>query len=490
MANLSHFIQSSRPTLGLFIDGLFMRAAEGGTFDVLDPTSDEIVAYACAATQPDVDDAVRSARQAFDAGSWRSWTRKERARFLLNIADLVENDRDRLARIEAADTGLPLSLVQNGHLSRAIDNLRYFAAEAVRTHERAVTHDEGFVNVIVQEPLGVVAIITPWNSPLSICTLSLAASIATGNTCVVKPSELAPLSITALFRTLAALDLPPGVVNLLQGSGDVGRLLVSHPSIDGISFTGAMHSGTEVMQKASSRLARVTCELGGIAYCIVLADADLTAAVEGIMWAAYGANGAACISSSVVYVQRNIIKQLTSLLRERVSRLRIGDPLHEDTDIGPLVSAAHKERLVKQREALLRNGGIEICERDGTFDSGSRAGQFFQPSLLTVPSAEYLIEDEIQGPVTIVCPFDDPIALAHRLNAGRSGLAVYIWGDGTQSSRRLAQELRFGSVAVNSPIVRDARTPFGGFRGSGIGRVGGYEWTDFWTESKSVTMPY
>jgi acyl-CoA reductase-like NAD-dependent aldehyde dehydrogenase len=474
--------QRSLPTIGLFIDGVFTRASDSGVTEVIDPTTGQTAALLSHATAADIDSAVMSARRAFDKGSWRNWSARERQQVLEDLAKYVEDDADRIARIEAADTGLPLTLVREGHVPRAVDNLLHSAASAVRSHDRAIQYSHGQQSVVTKEPVGVAAIITPWNSPISICTMSLAAAVAAGNCCVVKPSELAPLSIAYLARLIANLGLPPGVVNILHGGPDVSAALIRHPGIDRISFTGSIRAGRQVMAAAAARLVGVTCELGGGAPCIVLPDADADDAASGILWSAYGANGAACISSSTVYVHRSISERLAAILSERVSCLRTGDPLDTSTDIGPLISLREAAAVRQRRGALLAQGGVELAASRAPDESG----QFVNPSLVQLPAGADPPIEEIAGPLCVISAVDDPESLCGRLNQDDAGLAAYVWGS-DRLAARFARRLRFGSVAVNGPIARDARTPFGGFRQSGVGRVGGAEWEAFWTETKSTT---
>ena len=475
------------PRIGHFIDGSFTTPRGDETVLLTDPYTGHPRARLSSADRSVVDRAVSSARRAFEQSSWKSWSRRDRCDLLMELADAVEADQENLARIEAADTGLPISLVSQGHIPRVIENLRHFASLHHRSHDYVVPHEGGFANLVTELPIGVAAIITPWNSPTSITSISLGACLAAGNTCVLKPSEVAPLSVAAMIVKLAKLGLPPGVVNLVHGGPSTSRRLAEHQGVDVISFTGSQASGAEVAAVASRRIARIALELGGVSSAIVLPDVDVDKAVEGVMWSAFGSNGAACLTTTAIFVHGQVLNDFSQRLADRVDQLEVGDPLNPSTEIGPLPGSA-MARLTEQRSLLIGQGFSELCRRRQTAEAANQ-NRMFVPSLLLAPSSAVDITGvELTGPMSLLSAFSDVDQLVQLLNHGTSGLAASVWGSDSIDTRHVGDSLRFGSVAVNSPVLRDARTPFGGFRGSGLGRVGGEAWPDFWTETRSLTL--
>lgn len=477
------------PELGHFIAGTFVVSDDREPILLRDPFTDAVLARVSDATPTFVDHAVSSSRRAFESGSWPGWSLRDRCDLLMELADVIEDDQVHLAQLEAADTGLPIRLVSEGHLPRVIDNLRFFAAAHHHARDQVVAHAGGFINRVTGIPIGVGAIITPWNSPSSITSLSLGACLVAGNTCIVKPSEVAPLSVAGIVLKLARLGLPPGVVNLVHGGPEAARALAGHPGVDAISFTGSRASGIEVATLAARRLARVSLELGGVSHAVVLSGADLSTTVEGLMWSAFACNGAACITTSGILAHTTVVDALCERLAERIDQLRLGDPLDGSTDIGPLPRQGIKDRLDEQRSHFLAQGFVELCTREVP-DELVTSGRFFAPSLLRAPAGCTSISaDELTGPMSLISAFEDADQVTDRLNEQSSGLAASVWGPASEQTRRVAERLRFGSVTVNSPLLRDARTPFGGLRRSGLGRVGGNDWLRFWCETKSTTLP-
>lgn len=474
--------------LGHFIDGAFVVSDDREPILVREPFTHAVMAQLSEASPTVVDQAVSSSRRAFESSSWASWSLRDRCDLLMELADAIEDDREHLAQLEAADTGLPIRLVRDGHVPRVIENLRFFAAAHHQTRDQVVAHAGGFINRVSRIPIGVAAIITPWNSPSSITSLSLGACLVAGNTCVLKPSEVAPLSVASIVLKLARLGLPPGVVNLVHGGAETAQALAGHPGVDAISFTGSQASGIEVAALAAQRLARVCLELGGVSSAIVLPGADLEATVEGLIWSAYGSNGAACITTSAILAHVDLADELSARLAERVDQLRVGDPLDESTDIGPLPRRRATRCLVEQRARWVSQGFVVVCSRELP-DEWREQDRLFAPSLLRAPAGETRISaEEVTGPLSLLAGFDDVDQIVDMLNGQPSGLAASVWGPDDARTREVAGRLRFGSVTVNAPLLRDARTPFGGLRHSGMGRVGGDEWLNFWSETKSTTL--
>ncbi|MGA8566550.1 MAG: aldehyde dehydrogenase family protein, partial [Candidatus Binataceae bacterium] len=384
----------------------------------------------------------------------------------------------------------------NHDIARAARNLRFFANAAEAWTQEASYGDAKFlgadlklVNLTERAPLGVGAIIIPWNSPLMLGTWNLGPCLAAGNACIYKPSELAPLTAIALGEIANEAGLPPGVLNVLPGQGAAGAALVSHPGVDGIAFTGGVATGKRVMAAAAESLKRVTLELGGKSPNVVFADADLKRAAAGVARSIFRSQGQSCVAGSRLLVERKIADEFIAMVLEDMRRLKIGDPLADDTEYGPLISAAHRSRVgsfVKEAVA----GGAELLA-GGAIPERPRPGYYYLPTVLDRlrPDAR-AVREEIFGPVLSVERFEDEEQAAAMANATRYGLAAYIWTRDLERALRVAARIRTGMIWVNSFFLRDLRTPFGGSGQSGVGRQGGRFSLEFWTEPKLVCLTY
>jgi len=478
----------AKKNIGLFIDGRFEPSRSGETFGSINPATEEVIAEVSAAGDDDVGRAVSAARKAFDEGPWPRMHAAQRAAYLNAVADALEENAAKLGLLESMDTGLPLSGTQAGHAARAVQSFRYFAAEAERIGGESLPLDAAFVHVTSREPVGVVAIITPWNAPLGLATLGLSAALACGNTCVLKPSELSPITASELAKIFQALEFPPGVVNVIHGAGrPSGEALASHPGVDAIAFTGSSRTGRRLMEIAAPRLTRFIGELGGNAPTLVFADADLDQAIDGTLISAFANNGEACVAGSRILVERRVYADFAERLVERARRLVVGDPLAERTEIGPMISAAHRNRLLgliadaRERGASVRCGGV--------IPSGFSVGHYLLPTVLSdVPPQSRLACEEVMGPVVGMSPFEDEADAIRQANDTIYGLAAYVWSGHSNRALRVAQRVRAGTVWVNAAMTRDIRVPFGGFKQSGIGRVGGRFSVDAFTEVKNTCL--
>jgi acyl-CoA reductase-like NAD-dependent aldehyde dehydrogenase len=385
---------------------------------------------------------------------------------------------------------------ENHAVARAARNLRFFAHAAEAWTQDASYGDAKFlgadlklVSLTERAPLGVGAIIIPWNSPLMLGTWNLGPCLAAGNACIYKPSELAPLTAIALGEIAIEAGLPPGVLNILPGQGAAGAALVSHPGVDGVAFTGGIATGRSVMAAAAESLKRVTLELGGKSPNLVFADADLKRAAAGVARSIFRSQGQSCVAGSRLLVERKIADEFVALVLDEMRKLRIGDPLDDDTEYGPLISAAHRSRVdafVKEAVA----GGAELLA-GGAIPEHPRPGYYYLPTVLDRlrPDAP-AVREEIFGPVLSVERFEDEEQAAAMANATRYGLAAYIWTRELERALRVAARLKTGMVWVNSFFLRDLRTPFGGSGQSGVGRQGGRFSLEFWTEPKLVCLTY
>lgn len=471
-----------------FINGRWFESAEH--FTTLEPATGTVLSTVALSSVEDVHRAVMSARRAFDDGIWSRLTAGERGAFLLNIADLLEERLEELAELETRDTGLPIVFTQGGHLPRAVAHFRYFAEEAQRVIGEVYPLERAYLNLTVREPVGVVALITPWNAPLSVLSMQLAAALACGNTCVVKPSELAPLTAAILAELATQAELPPGVLNIVYGPADpTGRALVSHPDVDAISFTGGTDAGKEVMESAARGLKRFACELGGKSANIIFSDTDFDRAIDASMLCMFANNGEVCTAGSRILVENSLVERFTDTFVDRVRSLTIGDPLSSETEMGPLISSAQQKKIFEFIETGLDEGAQLLCGSD-SLPVGLSRGFYVQPVVFSTANSNMAVaQEEVFGPATTIIPFSDEYEAIEIANNSRYGLAGYVWSGNVERGLRVAQNLRAGAISINAPMVRDIRAPFGGYKQSGLGRAGGNYSIDFYTETKTICLP-
>jgi aminomuconate-semialdehyde/2-hydroxymuconate-6-semialdehyde dehydrogenase len=480
----------------LFIAGRYVDAVKSARFADVEPATEREFAQVASAGADDVNRAVVAAREAADQGPWPRMSAEARGGILGKFADGIEKRARELGALEARDVGKPISECVNHDVSRAARNLRFFAAVAQTwTHEAAqgdarfLGHDLRLVNFTERPPVGVGAIIIPWNSPLMLATWNLGPCLAAGNTCVLKPSELAPLTSIALGEIANEAGLPRGVLNIVPGLGAAGAALVSHPDVDAVAFTGGVETGRRVMASAAESLKRVTLELGGKSPNIVFADANLKRTAAGVVRSIYRSQGQSCVAGARLLVERKVAAEFLELLIAEIPRLKIGDPLSDDTEYGPLISGAHRERVHAIVAEAIANGASVLA--GGKIAEEPRTGFYYMPTILDgVDAKSRAATDEIFGPVLTVERFDDEAQAIASANASRYGLAAYVWTSRTDRALRVAEALRTGMVWVNSFFLRDLRTPFGGAKMSGLGRQGGRFSMEFWTEPKLVCIAY
>jgi acyl-CoA reductase-like NAD-dependent aldehyde dehydrogenase len=480
----------------LFIAGKYLDAVKPAHFDDIEPATEQLLAQVTSAGSDDVDRAVVAARDAADRGPWPRINADARANILNKFADGIEKRARDLGALEARDVGKPLSECVNHDVARAARNLRFFAAAAQTWTHEAAQSDAKFLgrdlklsSITQRPPIGVGAIIIPWNSPLMLATWNLGPCLAAGNTCVLKPSELAPLTSIALGEIANEAGLPEGVLNVVPGFGDVGGALVSHPGVDAIAFTGGVATGRRVMATAAESLKRVTLELGGKSPNLVFADADLKRTAAGVARSIYRSQGQSCVAGSRLLVDRRIADKFLELLIAEIPKLKMGDPLTEGVEYGPLISAAHRERVQAFVAEAIANGAQLLA--GGRIPPDYTQGFFYQPTLLDNVNANFrAVSEEIFGPVLTIERFDSEEQAIAGANATRFGLAAYVWTSNVDRAHRVADKIKTGMVWVNSFFLRDLRTPFGGARMSGLGRQGGRFSLEFWTEPKLVCIAY
>ena len=477
------------PHVTSIIDGKSVAPRSGGEdFVVLNPTTEEPLTKLREADASEVDAAVLSARRAFDQGPWPRMDINDRKDILYSIRDHLRKNAEELMYLESLNVGLPSASVRM-QVTRMARNFEFFAEVASTVHGETYTQTKGYLTYVTREPKGVAGCIAPWNAPLALASMRVATCIPWGNTCVLKPSEYTPLSMRRMVEIFHEAGLPPGVVNLVNGRGAVtGNALVSHPGIDMIGFTGGTVTGRTIAATAGRNLKPIALELGGKSANIILETANLDRALDGALASIFGNNGQQCLAGSRILVQRSIATRFIEKFVERARRIRIGDPLDPNTEVGPLAFKAHLDRVLSYVDVAKADGGKLLT--GGRRAPGFARGFFMEPTAVLASNNDARVcQEEIFGPFATFLEFDtldDAIAIANRSNFG---LVSYVWSDDLTAAMRCSRDIRAGTVWINTPLLRELRAPFGGYKESGIGRDGPYSSLDFFTELKATIIP-
>lgn len=466
--------------------------------DIINPATGQAVSRLSEADAQETARAVDTAWQSHRSGVWRDLPALEKQKVFRRIVAITQSRLDELAALECVNSGLPLRYLRNRQLPRICRNFDFFGDWLTQNVEKAGTQDDAYLRYVLREPAGVAALISPWNAPLALASTKIAAALAFGNCCVVKTAETTPLAVARFMDILTEAGVPPGVVNMVNGRGQVtGNALVSHPSVRVVSFTGGTGTGRAIAAAAAPGLKRVDLELGGKSANIITATANLDDALDGALTSIYTNNGQQCFAGSRILLERSIADGFIQRFVERARAIRVGDPLDPSTEVGPLANAAHYARVMSFVEGAEAEGGRILCGGkrpklpDGVQggEGSLKGGYFLEPTAVLVKSNDVRIcQEEIFGPVAafqVFDTFDEALEIA---NASEYGLVAYLWTNDLQQAQRAARTLEAGVVLVNTPMLLDLRFPFGGYKNSGMGREGIEGMRHFYTEEKTVTQ--
>lgn len=476
-------------TVTSYIDGEFLPVrGDAHRIDIINPATEATLAHLYEADAAEVDLAVQAAARSFAQGRWHRLPVEQRIAVLRSVCALVDQHADELCYLESIDLGLPTSQAAGMVTSRVTRNFRFYADHLSQATERAVRLDDMYQRYVHRDPVGVCALISPWNAPLMLATSKIAPALAFGNSCVVKTSEYTPLALARFMLLLTQAGVPPGVVNMVNGRGNVtGVALVEHPQVDLVSFTGGGATGAAIAAMAGRGLKKCDLELGGKSASIVSDSADLEQALDGTLLGIFANSGQMCFAGSRILVQRSIAARFIDAFVARTERIRVGDPLNPVTEMGPLAFEAHYQRVLSCCQSA-PSEGVSLLT-GGKRAGGFERGYFIEPTVLrTNSNAVRVCQEEIFGPVAtfvVYDRFDEAIAMA---NDSRYGLAGYLWSNRLDETLAATRLIRTGTIMVNSPMVFDLRMPFGGYKASGVGREGIESLRNFYSEEKTVAV--
>jgi aminomuconate-semialdehyde/2-hydroxymuconate-6-semialdehyde dehydrogenase len=474
-----------------FINGQFLNPVKDNWIDNYCPANGEVYGKIPNSSKEDVENAYIAAKSAFP--NWSQTTFDERSRILIKISELVEANLQRFAEAESKDNGKPVSLAKSVDIPRAASNFRFFGNAitqfASESHE-SIGHEA--INYTLRQPLGVVGCISPWNLPLYLFTWKIAPAIAAGNCVVAKPSEVTPITAYLLGEICSEAGLPKGVLNIVHGLGaTAGQAIVEHPDIKAISFTGGTATGAHIAKVAAPMFKKLSLELGGKNPNIIFADCDYKDMLETTVLSSFSNQGQICLCGSRIFLESKIYDKFKTDFVKKVKALKVGHPSKKDTDIGALVSKSHLEKVMNYITIAKEENGTVLCGGNKVTVEGFENGYYLEPTVIEVPIDECTVnQEEIFGPVVTIMPFNTEDEVLQMANKVKYGLSATLWTNDLKRTMRMSNQLQAGIVWVNTWMMRDLRTPFGGIKASGVGREGGFEALRFFTEAKNVCIKY
>jgi len=474
-----------------FINGVYVAPISNKYIDNYNPSNGEVYAKTPDSNEEDVEKAYQAAKAAFP--SWSATKIEERSKILLKIAKLIKEKADVLAEAESKDNGKPLHLAQTIDIPRASANFEFYADAITKfSSEVKESFGQNAINLVVRESIGVVGCISPWNLPLYLFTWKIAPAIASGNCVVAKPSEITPMTAYLLGEICNEAGLPKGVLNIVQGYGDaVGDAIVKHPDIKAISFTGGTETGAKIAGIASPMFKKLTLELGGKNPNIIFSDCNYDDMLETTIKSSFSNQGQICLSGSRIFVEDKIYEQFKKDFIQKVSALKVGNPFDESTDIGALVSEKHLNKVKSYIDIVAQEGGEILLGGKQVTVKGFENGYYFEPTIIEVSDNKCrLNQEEIFGPIVTIMPFSTEDEVLGYANDSAYGLSATLWTNTMERTIRMTKQIQAGIIWVNSWMLRDLRTPFGGVKSSGMGREGGMESLRFFTEAKNVCIKY
>tara|TARA_Y100000385_G_scaffold65508_1_gene64925 strand:- start:2522 stop:4051 length:1530 start_codon:yes stop_codon:yes gene_type:complete len=460
----------------------------GSSWDVIYPATEEVLGSCSSASVEQVDHAVSSAKAAFDQGIWRTTTLAHRQGIFYKISELFQKYAHELAVLQALETGIPYKQFKGMHAVRASENFRFFSDVATSLSGKTFQQTGRYLSLTLQQPIGVGLVISPWNAPLILAGMKIAACLISGNSCIVKPSEYTPLSQLRMVEIIIEAGVPAQVIHLLNGTGAVtGAALTLHTDIDAINFVGGTETGKRIMKSAADGLKKISLELGGKSANIIIDDCDIDAAIDGSLLGIFAGNGEQCLAGSRILIQSSIYDEVVEKMVERTKNLRIGDPF-EDVEIGPLAFKTHHNRVLDFTTKAVNDGDEILC--GGGVPDAADSGYFFEPVMACAKSnSTRICQEEIFGPFAALIKFETLEEAIEMANDSDFGLVSYVWTQDIDNMMKFAQQVRAGTVWVNTAMSRDLRAPFGGYKLSGLGRDGLEESIHLFTEEKTVMIP-
>ncbi|NRD23158.1 aldehyde dehydrogenase [Winogradskyella litoriviva] len=474
-----------------YINGKFQNPIQGNWIDNYNPSDGTVYGQIPNSTKDDVDEAYKSAKSAFT--SWSQTTLEERSRILIKISELLEANLQSFAEAESKDNGKPISLAKAVDIPRAASNFRFFGNAitqfASESHESV---GQQAINYTLRQPIGVVGCISPWNLPLYLFTWKIAPALAAGNCVVAKPSEVTPMTAYLLGEICKIAGLPNGVLNIVHGVGTTaGQAIIEHPDIKAISFTGGTATGAHIARVAAPMFKKLSLELGGKNPNLIFADCDYEDMLATTVRSSFANQGQICLCGSRIFVEASIYEKFKTDFVAKVKALKVGHPSNEDTNIGALVSKPHLEKVKEYIQIAKNENGTVLCGGNEVTVNGYENGYYLEPTVIEVPNDNCRVnQEEIFGPVVTIMPFHTEDEVLEMANKVKYGLSATLWTNNLKRTMKLSHQLQAGIVWVNTWMMRDLRTPFGGVKASGVGREGGFEALRFFTEAKNVCIKY